>query len=229
MPVVFLNVSDPVGGWLCGEHGARRRQSTGFLRSSTPLSGKWLELLKEVAPGITRVGDPAEPENLNRRRNFRTIEGAAKNLAVEPVATYVRDAAEIERAMMPSHVMRMAVFILLPGPFATVHRDAIIALAARHRLPAVSPYRVFATDGGLMLYGSTCSISTAFRVICRPRPAGHQAPTFRFSSRTIRTRHQPQDRESTRTRRAATVTRPRRRGDRMRTPVVGLMPGRSGE
>ena len=103
---------------------------------------------------MTRVAILQNPDNPNRAPYFRAIEAAAKNLAVELVATYVRDADELERTVDGFARDAYGGLIMLPGPFATVHRKVIIALAARHSLPAVSPYRVFATDGGLMSYGA---------------------------------------------------------------------------
>ena len=154
LPVVFLNVSDPVGAGLVDSLAHVGGNITGFSAFEYPTSGKWLELLKEIAPHVTRVAIIQNPENPNRASYFRTIEAAASTFEVAPIATYVRSATDIERAIDAFAGDGNGGLIMLPGPFATVHRGLIVALAARHRLPAVSPYRVFATSGGLMSYGA---------------------------------------------------------------------------
>ena len=151
VPVVFPVVVDPVGAGFVDSLARPGGNATGFLLFEYGLSGKWLELLKEVAPGVTRVAvlrDPATPTGIGQ---FGVIQAAAPSLRVEVSPLNVRDAGEIERgvAAFPSN----GGLILSGGNRAILHRDLIVTLAARHKLPAVYADRFFVAAGGLISYG----------------------------------------------------------------------------
>ena len=117
------------------------------------MGGKWLELLKEIAPGVTRVAvlrDAAQPSGTSQ---FAAIQSAAQSIRVEVSPVNMRDAGEIERAVTAFARAANGGLIVAASASATVHRDLIITLAARHKLPAVYFNRAFVTDGGLISYG----------------------------------------------------------------------------
>jgi putative ABC transport system substrate-binding protein len=116
-------------------------------------SGKWLELLKEIAPQVTRTAVMRDPAIATAIGQFAAIQSAASSVGLEVTALIVRDAGEIERAVTQFARKPNGSLILTASGLPVVHRDLIIRLAARYRLPAVYPYRFFAKDGGLMAYG----------------------------------------------------------------------------
>jgi hypothetical protein len=131
--------------------------ATGFTLFEFSTSGKWLELLKEIAPRMTRAAvlrDVTLPTGMGQ---FAAIQSAATPLGVELRPLGVRDASEIERGITGFAQSGPGGLIVTSGAFAFVHRELIVTLAARHRLPAVSPYRRMATGGGLMSYGPDAS------------------------------------------------------------------------
>jgi ABC-type uncharacterized transport system substrate-binding protein len=127
---------------------------TGFTPAEFTMHGKKLELLKEVAPHITRVAVLFNPEQIPQAGMLRAVEAVAPSVGVRVTAAAVRDAAEIERAIVQFAREMSGGLIVLPSGATIVNRDLIIALAARHRLPAVYQYRQFVTAGGLMSYGN---------------------------------------------------------------------------
>jgi putative ABC transport system substrate-binding protein len=155
VPVVFPNVGDPVGAGFVESLARPGGNGTGFLAFEYSLSGKWLELLKEVAPGVTRVAvlrDPATPSGIGQ---FSVIQAVAPSLRVEVnLINMRRDAGEIERAIAAFAGSPNGGLILTASALAQRHRDLIIALAARHKLPAVYAYRNIVTAGGLISYGA---------------------------------------------------------------------------
>ncbi len=118
------------------------------------MQGKKLEMLKEVAPRITRVAVLFNPEQIPQAGMLRAVEAVAPSVGVQLAAAAVRDAAEIEHAIDQFAREPGGGLVVLPSGATIVHRDLIIALAARHRLPAVYQYRLFVTEGGLMSYGN---------------------------------------------------------------------------
>jgi len=149
---VFVEVSDPVGGGFVANLARPGGNATGFSPFEFGFGAKWLELLKQVAPGVTRAAilrDPTLPAGLAQ---FGAIQSVASSVEVSPVD--VRDAAEIERAINTFALAPNGGLIIVSNPTATVHRKLIITLAARHRLPAVYPFRYFVTDGALISYGA---------------------------------------------------------------------------
>ena len=148
------NASDPVGAGFVAEPAAAGRQRHRLHpASSTGMSGKWLELLKEIAPTIVRAAVlthsafPAGPAQL------RVLQSVSSSLGVQLHPVDVQDAAEIERGLLEIVHQSNVGMIVTTGAFATVHRELIIRLAAEHHLPAVYPYRFFVADGGLISYG----------------------------------------------------------------------------
>jgi putative ABC transport system substrate-binding protein len=154
VPIVFAAVADPVGAGFVDSLARPGGNATGFISFEYGLSAKWLELLKEIAPGVTRVAvlrDPAIPSGVGQ---FTVIQTAAPSLGVEAISVGMRDAAEIERAVAAFARSANGGLILTVSGLAYLHRDLIIALAARHKLPAVYVERPFAAGGGLISYGS---------------------------------------------------------------------------
>lgn len=153
VPIVFVNVIDPVGAGFVASLAQPGGNATGFTIYEYSMSGKWLEVLKEVAPGVTRVAVLRDSALASGIGQFGAIQAVAPSLGVELSPVEVRDASEIERAITAFARGSNDGMIVTAAPLAATHRDAIIALAARHRLPAVYPYRFFATGGALISYG----------------------------------------------------------------------------
>jgi putative tryptophan/tyrosine transport system substrate-binding protein len=155
IPLVFVGVSDPVGSGLVASIARPGGNTTGFTNFEPSLTGKWLELLKEIAPGIVRVAVIFNPKTAPGGGSFflGPFEAVARSFAVEPIAAPVSDGAQIEGALAAIWRDSGGGLIVMPDAFTTVHRKAIIALAAQHRFPAIYPYRYEVVDGGLMSYG----------------------------------------------------------------------------
>src|SRR5262249_141303 len=146
---------DPIGSGFVASIARPGGNATGFTNFEPSLTGKWLEMLKEGVPGIARVAGVFCPKTAPDGGSFflNAFEPLAPSLAVEPIPTGVRPAAELERAITAVGRGGGGSLIVMPDAFATVHRQMIILLAARHGLPAIYPYRYQAVDGGLMSYG----------------------------------------------------------------------------
>jgi putative tryptophan/tyrosine transport system substrate-binding protein len=153
VPIVFVNVSDPVGQGFVSSLSRPGGNVTGFTTGEFGTSAKWLELLKQIAPGMTRGAVLRDPTNSAEIGQFGAIQSAAPLLGVELIPLDVRDAGEIERAIMSFARGPNDGLIVLASAAATSHRDLIITLAARHRLPAAYADRVFVAAGGLLSYG----------------------------------------------------------------------------
>jgi putative ABC transport system substrate-binding protein len=153
VPIVFTQTPDPVGAGFVDSLARPGGNATGFTQFEYGMSAKWLELLREIAPRVTRVAvlrDPINPAGIGQ---FGAIQGAAPSFGVEVSPLNVRDAPEIERAVTAFARGSNGGLIVLSNALAIVHRDLIITLAARHRLPAVYAARYFVTGGGLISYG----------------------------------------------------------------------------
>ena len=153
VPIVFTQTPDPVGAGFVASLARPGGNATGFALFEFGISVKWLELLKEIAPRVTRAAalrDPAIPAGLGQ---LGAIQGVAPSFGVELSFVDVRDAPEIERAVAAFARHANTGMIVLSSAMAIVHRDLIIALAARHKLPAVYSARYFVTSGGLISYG----------------------------------------------------------------------------
>jgi putative ABC transport system substrate-binding protein len=153
IPVVFVIVPDPVGAGFVDSLARPGGNATGFLLFEIGLSGKWLELHKEVAPGLTRAAVLRDPAITAGIGQWSAIQAVAPSLRVEVNPVNVRDAGEFERAVAAFERSSNGGLIVTASPAATLHRDLIVTLAARHKLPAVYPFRYYVTAGGLISYG----------------------------------------------------------------------------
>jgi putative ABC transport system substrate-binding protein len=153
IPIVFVGIVDPVGGGFVASLSRPGGNATGFILFEYGISAKWLELLKQVAPGVTRVAVARNPALTSGTGQFAAIQAVAPSFGVELTAVDVRDTAEIERTVTAFARSSNAGLIVTTSQAAQVNRNLIMALAARHRLPAVYPYRFFVAEGGLISYG----------------------------------------------------------------------------
>ena len=153
VPIVFALVIDPVGAGFVESLARPGGNATGFTTFEYSMSGKWLELLKQIAPTVTRAAVLRDPTIASGIGQFAAVQAVAPSLGVDLSAVDVRDAGEIERAITAFGRSSNGGLIVTASALATRHRDLIIALAARFRLPAVYPYRLFVNDGGLISYG----------------------------------------------------------------------------
>jgi ABC-type uncharacterized transport system substrate-binding protein len=152
IPIVFVTVSDPVGAGFVDSLARPLGNITGFAQFEYSLSGKWLELLKEIAPGVTRAAVIRNPAIASGIGQFAAIQAAAPSLGMELRPVDVREAREIERAIT-AFARSTNGGLILTSAGGSVQRDLIVALAARHRLPAVYPFRFYVAAGGLISYG----------------------------------------------------------------------------
>jgi ABC-type uncharacterized transport system substrate-binding protein len=153
VPIVFANVSDPVASGFVQSLARPGGNITGFMQFEFDLSGKWLELLKQVAPDVTRATVLRDPQVGTGTTQFAVIQAMAPLLRVEVNPVNVRDPSEIRRAIEAFTRSPNGGLIVTASALAVRHRDLIVMLAARHRLPAVYPFRDFVTAGGLISYG----------------------------------------------------------------------------
>ena len=152
-PIVFALVADPVGGGFIDSLASPGANVTGFTLFEYSIGGKWLELLMEISPSIKRVAVLRDANVAAGAGQFGAIQAAAPSLGVELRPLGVRDAAEIERSFSAFKPGGNDGMIVTASPLASVYQERIIALATRHRLPSVFPYRHFVTAGGLVAYG----------------------------------------------------------------------------
>jgi ABC-type uncharacterized transport system substrate-binding protein len=153
VPIVFAVVADPVGAGFVNSLARPGGNATGFTIFEYSMSGKWLELLKELAPGLKRVAVIRDPTTAVGLSQFGVIQGIAPSLGVEVTPVKLGEAGEIERAVAAFARSSNDGLVVIGSPLTVAHRDLIIALAARHRLPAVYGQRFFAAAGGLISYG----------------------------------------------------------------------------
>jgi putative ABC transport system substrate-binding protein len=153
VPIVFPIVADPVAGGFVDSLARPGGNATGFMLFENSISGKWLELLKQVAPGMTRVVVLWDPTTPTGPAQFSVIQAVAPSLNVEVTPLNKRDAGDIERTVAAFARAPNGGLIVTPGVPADLNRDLIITLAARHRLPTVYYDRSFVAAGGLVSYG----------------------------------------------------------------------------
>ena len=153
VPIVFVVVIDPVGAGFVASLARPGGNATGFTSYEYGMSGKWLELLKEIAPGVTRAAVLRDPAIASGIGQFAAVQALAPSLGVELSPVDVRDAPEIERAVTAFARSGKGGMIVTASALATRHRELIIALAARYKLPAIYAGHWFVTDGGLLSYG----------------------------------------------------------------------------
>jgi putative ABC transport system substrate-binding protein len=153
VPIVFVIVIDPVGAGFVASLARPGGNATGFTAYEYSMSGKWLELLKEIAPRVTRAAVLRDPAVASGIGQFGAVQSVAPSFGVELRPIDVRDAGEMERALAAFAGSPNGGLILTGSALAIVHRNLIIRLAARYKLPAVYFYRTFVLAGGLMSYG----------------------------------------------------------------------------
>jgi putative ABC transport system substrate-binding protein len=153
VPIVFTQTPDPVGAGFVESLARPGGNATGFTTAEFGMGAKWLELLKQIAPGVTRVAIIRDPGITAGIGEFGSIQSVAPSVGVEVSPINVRDAGEIERAITAFARSSKGGLIVTSSALAIVHRELIVTLAARHRLPAVYSDRPFVTSGGLVSYG----------------------------------------------------------------------------
>jgi putative ABC transport system substrate-binding protein len=218
IPIVFPFAADPVGTGLVESLSRPGGNATGFLVFEYDLSAKWLELLKEIVPGVTRAAVLRDPTAITGIGQFAVIQSVARSVGVEVSPLNLRDAGETERAVTAFARSSNGGLIVTGSALASFQRNLIIELAARHRLPAVYFERHFVTSGGLISYG-------ADQVDGYRRAAGYvdRNPEGREARRPadtganqVRAGDQPQDRQGARPCAAVVRASSRRRGDRVK-------------
>jgi putative ABC transport system substrate-binding protein len=155
IPIVFVNVSDPVGSGFIESLAHPGGNITGFSNFEPAMGGKWVGLLKDIAPHVTRIELMSNPATSPQSKGYLpSIQTAAQSLGLQPpIATPVHDRAEIERAVAALGRDPASGLILLSDGFTLAHRDLIVRLAGQYRVPVVYPFREFAKSGGLLSYG----------------------------------------------------------------------------
>ena len=153
IPIVFVQVADAVGGGFVNSLARPGGNATGFTNFEFDFSGKWLELLKQIAPHVTRTAILRDPANPSGAGQFGAIQAVAPSFGVEVSPVNMRDAGEIERDVTAFAQKPNGGLIVTPATLAVVYRALIVTLAARHRLPAIYPFHYFVSGGGLMSYG----------------------------------------------------------------------------
>jgi putative ABC transport system substrate-binding protein len=153
VPIVFTQTADPVGAGFVASLARPGGNTTGFTNFEYGVSGKWLELLKQIAPRVTRAAVLRDPSNPAGTGQWGAIQSVASSLGVEMSPIDVREVGEIEHTVAAFAQRSNGGLIVTSSGFAIRHRQLIITLAARHRLPAVYPFRFYTIDGGLISYG----------------------------------------------------------------------------
>jgi putative ABC transport system substrate-binding protein len=153
IPTVFVQISDPVGSGFVGSISHPGENITGFQNFEPAVAGKWLGLLKEVAPAIARVAVTVYPDTAVHYQYLRELEGIAPSLGVQLTVVNIRENDDLDRGIAAFATAPNGGLIVLPHPRNIERRATLSELAARHRLPAIYPYPYFAVSGGLMSYG----------------------------------------------------------------------------
>jgi putative ABC transport system substrate-binding protein len=153
VPIVFVNVVDPVSRGLVASLARPGGNTTGFTQFEFSPSGKWLELLKQIAPSVTQAAVVRDPTQISDVGEMAAIQTAAPSFGVELTPVDARNADEIERAVTAFARGPSGGLIVASSTRAQIHRGLLISLAAKHRLPAIYPYRFYVVDGGLMSFG----------------------------------------------------------------------------
>lgn len=152
-PMVFVLIGDPIGSGFVANLAHPGGNLTGFMNVDAGMAGKWLELIKEIAPAIKRVALVFNPRTSPYQSYLRSFDESAPKLHVQAIPTPVLDTAEIESAITALGREPDSALFVIPDVFVQIHRQLIIGLTAQYRIPAVYPYRFFVTSGGLMSYG----------------------------------------------------------------------------
>jgi len=154
VPVMFVNVADPVGAGYAESLARPGGNATGFMAFEYSLSAKWLELLKQIAPEVTRAGILRDAAITSGTGQFAVIQSVAPSVGIDVSPINVRDTSEIERGVAAFARLANGGLIVTASAATAFHRDLIVALAARYKLPAVYSRRLYVTSGGLISYGS---------------------------------------------------------------------------
>ena len=153
VPIIFVQVVDPIALGLVSNLAQPGGNISGFTNFEATIGGKWLQTLKEISPGITRVAAMFDPENTPWRVYFSAIEDVAASFKVQLSQAPVRNASEIERSMEQLVHDSVGGLIILPNPVTQLNRELTLALAIQHGVPTICPYRFYAESGGLVSYG----------------------------------------------------------------------------
>jgi len=153
VPIVFVNVTDPVAGGFVASLSRPGGNLTGFTPFEYPIAGKWLELLREITPTVSRVALLGDPLNHNFRGFWAAFEASASKQGVRAVQAPVDDAGEVERNIRAMAIEPNGGLIVTAAQFSLIHRELIIGLAAQLKLPAIYWSRFFPQSGGLASYG----------------------------------------------------------------------------
>ena len=175
VPVVFAFAADPVGSGYIESLSRPGSNATGFLLFEYDLSAKWLDLLKQIAPGVTRVAVLRNPTEMAGIGQFAIIQSVARSVGVDVSVINLRDAGEIEQAVTAFARSSNGGLVVVASALATVQRALLIELAARHRLPAVYSERTFVAGGGLISYGADHRGVSARSRLCRSHPQRREA------------------------------------------------------
>ena len=222
IPIVFAAVSDPVGSGFVASFPRPGGNVTGFMNMEPTMAGKWMELLKEIAPRVARVALLFNPATAPYAEYWlNPFKAAAASFGVQAIAAPVHDTSELETVVAAQAREPNGGLIVMPDTFTTAHRAEITALAARHRLPAVYPFRFFAEVGGLLSYGTDLvydfrrTATYADRILkgAKPSELPVQAPVkFELVINLKTAKALGLDVPPT-------AARPRRRGDRMKRAI----------
>ena len=216
VPIVFVQVTDPIGQGFVASLARPGGNITGFTAFEPAMGSKWLAMLKEIAPGLARVALMFNPDTAPFARMFwQPVEDAAPSFDVKPIQAPFRDVGEIEHAIEALARDANGGLMVLPDISATNHRDLIIALAARHRLPAVYPFRYLRRERRFDVLWHRCGRCLPARgFICRSYPQGREAKrSAGAGADKVRAGDQPQDRQGARPDRSDIDAAARRRGD----------------
>ena len=202
VPIVFTFGIDPVGAGLVDSLARPGGNATGFMSYEFSIGGKWLELLKEIAPGVTRVAVLRDATQAFAMSMFAAIQAVAPSLGVEVIPVNMRDAGEIEQSVETFARSPNGGLIAVGSAAPVRHRELILMLAARHKLPAVYWERFLVADGGLMSYGPDLvdqfrqAAGYVDRILKGEKPADLPVQ----AADQVRAGHQPQDRQGARSR-----------------------------
>jgi putative ABC transport system substrate-binding protein len=154
IPIIFTIVADPIGNGFVASFPRPGGNVTGFISNEPTMGGKWLELLKEIAPNVTRVLVPFNTATSGAEYYLSSLRATAALLGIDASAAFIRDTSELESAVAAHARAPLGGLVLIPDAYLTGHRQEVTSLAARYRLPTVYPYRFFAESGGLLSYGN---------------------------------------------------------------------------
>ncbi len=216
IPTVFTNVADPVGSGFVSSFSRPGGNITGFANFEPSMSGKWLEILKDLAPSVRRVMILFNPETAPNAAYFPSLKVAAPSLSIELLPTPAHDPAEIEAAVSSFAKEPNGGVISFPDITMYTHRKIIIGLMAKYQLPAVYGYRIFVSDGGLVSYGLNGiePLRRAADYVDRILK-GQSKRLARSGSGQVRAGSEPQNRQGARPDDPTFAARASRRGDRM--------------